>query len=205
MKKYLSLPLISPFLFITYKSFLPENKKLNLVFDLDNTLICSTKYERIKNTKIYKQDYVYDDNYDSEDKKYYVWKRPYSYQIVKFLSLFNNLHLYTRVKKNYADNILENIFPKIEFKNKLYREDMVNNGKDLDKIKGNDDMKIIFDDKKNNYVNKNNNFYHIRYYGYSNNNDKELFNVMFFVIVVNIIGMENVKKYNLFKNNLLKN
>lgn len=181
----------------------PDSNKLNLVFDIDHTLIHSQKCSK-------PQTYFKPPDYDlmvntgnSYTHHYYVWRRPFSKIILRILSKFNNLHVYTASMSYYANPILENLFPDIQFKNRLYRDSMVG-GKDLCKISNDDSNMVLFDDKIDNHVNKKNNFYNVSKYHFSNKNDFEMLKIFCFVLTANFIGIENVKKIGLFKS-IVKN
>ncbi len=92
-------------MFISTSSFwlgylkIKSAKRLNIVFDLDNTLIMSlekTKYSRI----------VHSHKPDLDLKHRVVWIRPWAYQVLWLLNKFTNLYLFTRAEQGYADEIL---------------------------------------------------------------------------------------------------
>lgn len=193
--------------FLTYKHFQPESQKMNLYFDIDSTIIHSAKYRNIKHKNISKlphQEYIMEDD-QNRDKSYYVWKRPLSNIILNILSQFNNIHIYTAATKPYADSIIDNMFNNIEFKSRQYR-DSINpqTGKDIEILQPEIDnsKKILFDDTLSNYKNTKTNFYHIKMFIFTNIYDFEMLPLLGFVILANIIGINNIKKFGLYSKSL---
>lgn len=84
---------ISLYSYINHKSKQDSAKKLNIIFDLDETIIHTDKIT----------------NYNNINKKYIlspepleimgnrkIWIRPYVYNVIPILSKFNNLFLFTK-------------------------------------------------------------------------------------------------------------
>lgn len=91
-------------------------KKLNVIFDLDNTLIMSL--EKTKYSKI-----VHPHKPDLDLKHRVVWIRPWVRQVLWLLSNFTNLYLFTRAEQGYADEILEKSGLAKFFKTRKYKPD----------------------------------------------------------------------------------
>lgn len=175
--KLLKLAILPTIIAIRIKT----REKYDIVFDLDLTLIKSIKIKKIKKenyTLTREPDFNYSD-------KYFVWSRPYSHIILKYLSSFNNLYIYTAAGQDYCDKIVSALFKNIEFKKKYYRQHLDSqHGKNLDVIFGNDynnSTKLLVDDKIRNYTNKNNNFYKIKIYKSENDVDRELLKSIFVI------------------------
>lgn len=99
-------------------------KRLNLIFDLDNTLIMSLelrKYSRMNN--LYKPD-IYLTNR-------VVWIRPWVHQVLWIMSKFCNLYLFTRAEKQYADSVLSGFKIEHYFKKCKYKPDCGIDSKDI--------------------------------------------------------------------------
>ncbi len=165
--------LFASFSYISFKLYyvhkLPESKKLNLVFDLDDTLIVTKKKSKMDRSNLSnKMKHV-----ESSDGKYYIWPRPYISPVLHCLSYFTNLHLFTRATKPYTDDICNKIKINEYFKTKLYREDCDNFGKNLTKINSDTSRSLLIDNLNNNRVDEQN-FYHMPEFEASNKNDTEL-------------------------------
>lgn len=183
----------SPFIlfggYIYHKSNIPDNEKLNLVFDLDYTLIHAKKYKyaQFDNLTKFRKPYTM---IETENEKYIVYKRPYIVPVLNFLSKFNNIHLFTSADREYGEDMCKVVFEKDIFKTKHFREHMNERFKDLDLIKGDINKKILIDDKIFNHK-QNQNFYHISPYKLYINNDKEMLKLTIKVILMNIFGIRN--------------
>jgi hypothetical protein len=82
--------------FIRIKS----SKKLNVIFDLDNTLIMSLEKKKYTNiVHSHKPDLILENRV--------VWIRPWVRPVIFVLDKFTNLYLFTRAEKRYADEILK--------------------------------------------------------------------------------------------------
>jgi RNA polymerase II subunit A-like phosphatase len=157
-----------------------EHKRI-LVFDIDNTLIHAKKVKRVNslNMESYrKPDFnIYDD--DEQDKILYnVWIRPQYNIIIPLLSKFAELHIFTSASKEYADDILQNIDPNKKYFNQILYDESWNKfeSKNLNLIQGDNQSKILIDDRKfNNYEKDITLFYHIPSYRIHSKCDYELF------------------------------
>jgi hypothetical protein len=98
--------------YIFYKSNRPSEEKLNLVFDLDHTLIHAEKDSTVESSNITlfrKEDSQISFQLNDKIRKYYVWKRPFCTFTLSILSKFNNVYLYTAASKDYADKICDEL------------------------------------------------------------------------------------------------
>lgn len=151
--------------------------KLNIAFDLDDTLIISKRKTKADKSNLSNKENFY----VSTDEKYYIWVRPYTVPVLHCLSYFTNMYLFTKASEDYANDICKITGIDKYFKKKLYKNMCNNEGKNLEKI-GCDIKKTILVD--NLYTNRfnNQNFYHIPEYEASNKNDIEMIKLLFHVI-----------------------
>lgn len=142
-----------------------KSQRLNLIFDLDETLINSEKSKYIndynmklirKHDCIFEYDSISDDpnKFDESDesdesdkkiiikKQYYVWKRPHTNIILTILSKYNNLYLMTNADEDYANDICTELGIAKYFKDKKFYEDIkiYNENNNID---GEKDIKIF--------------------------------------------------------------
>ncbi len=75
------------------------SKKLNIIFDLDNTLIMSLEKKRYENI-------IHPHKPDLDLKHRVVWIRPWVRPVLGVLDKFTNLYLFTKAEQGYADEIL---------------------------------------------------------------------------------------------------
>lgn len=185
--------------FILYKSTVIDEKKFNLVFDIDHTIIHSKNEESIENIN---KNIIKTPNYSFvlNNTKYLIWRRPFAKFILRQLSMYNNIYIYTAATQEYAEIILSNLFNNIKFKKNLYRNSSLY-GKNLDKLNLDNSMTILFDDNKSNHVNKKNMFFHVYPYFFFNAFDVEMLNIYVYALLINIFGFNFTNK--LYKNNIL--
>lgn len=94
-------------------------KLLNLVFDLDNTLIMSLEKKRYEHIKIaHKPDIILANRV--------VWVRPWVRSVLYLLDKFCFLYLFTKAEKTYADMILEQAGIGQYFVSRKYKTDCDN-------------------------------------------------------------------------------
>ncbi len=74
-------------------------KKLNVIFDLDNTLIMSLEKRKYVNI-------IHSHKPDLFLENRVVWIRPWVRPVIYILDKFTNLYLFTRAEQAYADDIL---------------------------------------------------------------------------------------------------
>jgi hypothetical protein len=158
-----------------------KKKNMNLVFDIDNTLISSQSVGSYMqhNTR----------NYGTPNLSlphYMVWKRPYSEVTLYILSKFYNIHIYTAATEEYALNILEGCYPSLRY-NSLYSRKEWHEAKKVKDMTlfGNSANYLLIDDKLSNHV-EGQAFYHIPpYYHYNNANsyDYEMLRLLLILLI----------------------
>lgn len=155
-----------------------SKEKINLVLDMDETLLFAYKKEKfghIKKSNVYGK--------PIESHKYIVFPRPFLYQFLFLTSKFTNLHLMTRGTKSYAEPLLKTLNIDHYFIQKKYREDITMDCKDM-KILFNEfglSKSILIDDLSHNQC-TNQNFYHIPKYTMFNKGDLELVKLFFYLV-----------------------
>jgi len=174
--------------YIGYKGY--STKKLNIVFDLDETIIHTDKKDNVSNyngSNISKQDLI-----EISDRN--IWIRPYVKMLLPVLSKFNNIYLFTKATKPYTDEILEKIKLDKYFKEKKYRDDCKGKGicKDLTKFKLDVNKSILIDDKLSNKCAEQN-FYHIPRFNYYVKNDFEFVKLFGYILWLNISNDFGIK------------
>lgn len=154
----------------------PKSEKINIVFDLDETLVV-TKYKKKheRTNSINKPKPLLSSN------NYYIWIRPYVHTTLYVLSQFANLHLFTRGTQDYADDVCKLTGIDHYFDSKLYREHCEKHGKDLLKISHNLTKSVLVDNLLTNKLDGQN-FYHIPDYEASNKLDTEMLKLMWHFI-----------------------
>jgi TFIIF-interacting CTD phosphatase-like protein len=95
-----------------------SSNKLNLIFDLDETILFTEKSSRFHD---YNPQNLLQPDYKNEDFDRYVWTRPFVQQIIPVLSKFNNLFLFTKAKQEYTDSLLQQTHLNQYFQEKKYR------------------------------------------------------------------------------------
>jgi len=174
----IGIPTISSIVYIKHKE--SSKNKFNIVFDLDKTLIDSTCDDE------YKYNYgIRDPDFDiifeeceeyEEPEEYNVWIRPFTHFTLRTLNKFTDVHLFTSSTQDYADAIIDNMFPyESPFQKKLY-SDSCSDIKNLSLL----DLKnesILIDDKSY-WHKKGQDFYHIKQFHHQNTNDYELLKIL---------------------------
>ncbi|CAD8044853.1 unnamed protein product [Paramecium primaurelia] len=107
---------------ITYQEFIPEvsllyqgksQKQLKIAFDLDETLIHT---EQVQKDKVY----------DFQNNEFGVYIRPYCHHVLKELSQYADLFIYTSANQKYAKTIINLIDPENKyFKGHYYRNNCI--------------------------------------------------------------------------------
>jgi len=91
-------------------------KKLNVIFDLDNTLIMSLEKRKYANiVHSHKPDLILENRV--------VWIRPWVRPVLYILEKFTNLYLFTHAEQTYADEILKKFGLVNYFKTCKYKPD----------------------------------------------------------------------------------
>lgn len=183
---------IGSFMFGTYslmkcKELIRKDEdKLNIVFDLDHTLIHSkvTYDYNSQNNKIFRNPSttirLNSDKNPNDYYEYHVFERPFSKFVLSQLSKFTKLHLYTASVPEYADEILDKCYNDIPFEQRFYRVNCNNHQKNLDLIQAK--RKILVDDRKYCHI-EGQNFYHIPPYYFYNNTDIEMIKLFYKMLV----------------------
>jgi TFIIF-interacting CTD phosphatase-like protein len=191
-----------------YFNNIDKKDRINLVFDLDETLINSKKSKIIQRYNMsgsQKHDHVcicVSENKEideltketiSTQHSYFVWKRPFVNPVFFILSKYNNLYLLTRGSNKYATNICDGIDISDYFIEKKFRDD-INSYNEKNNSKGKSlaifdnidiDNSILIDDLNSNHVD-NQRFIHITPYSFCKCFDFELVKLLFNVSFQNI-------------------
>ena len=151
----------------------PESDKLNIVFDLDETLITSKKKSKMEKSNLENKGPFIVTN----DNNYYVWPRPFVVPVVHYLSYFANVYVFTRATKDYTDDICQKVGIDKYIKGYFYRDQCDKKGKNLTKINVDINKSILIDNLSHNKFDDQH-FYHIPEYEPSNLFDIELLKVL---------------------------
>ena len=170
------------YLYIKTKSE-SDKPKLNIIFDLDETLIYTQKisnYLDSNNSNMLKPE-PYEITLDRK-----IWIRPGIFPIIPILAKFNNLYLFTKATKPYTQDIMEKTKLNQYFINKKYREDCKGISKDIEKfnLKG---YSLLVDDKITN-KHDSQNIYHIPKFNSWTKYDTEIFKLFGWIIWLNILN-----------------
>lgn len=153
----------------------PANR-LDIIFDLDETLISSEKQKYLVN-----QNMANVRMHDSEHPNYKIWRRPFANQVLWGLSKFNNVHMFTRATQDYADKICHDLKFDKYFVSKKYREDC-SECKDVTKFCFDVKRTILVDnDSRNQCIGHQ--MYHIPLYNHHAVYDFELLKLFWFVLM----------------------
>lgn len=170
------------YLYIVIKS--KSNKpKLNIIFDLDETLIYTNKISKYNNSN--NSNMLKPEKYEITSNKK-IWIRPGVYPIIPILSKFNNLYLFTKATEPYALDILTKTELNKYFVNKKFREDCKGTCKNIEKF-GFVGYSLLIDDKISNKC-VNQYIYHIPKFNCWTKYDTELVKIFFWIIWLNILN-----------------
>lgn len=160
---------------------IPKNEKLDVVFDIDETLIKSLKNDVYKELNLQSINY----KFSILNNGYYIWIRPY-HKVLLLMNMVTNLHIFTAATQPYSDEILNNVYGKEFFEKRLYRKEWedCNKCKDLTMINPNLNNVILVDDKLYNNCSKEQLFYHIPPYGITNKSDRELLKFFGYILIL---------------------
>ncbi len=165
---------------ITYYKSYDTKTRLNLVFDLDETLIHSCKKDKYSDINL-----LNTRKNKVETEKYIIYPRTGLYIFLKTVSKFNNLYLLTRGTKEYADNIINNLDIDKYFIEKKYRHDIKTDCKDLKLFFETNKPHILIDDLLSNKC-EDQTFYHIPKFNMYVKNDIELIKLFVYILYLNI-------------------
>ena len=86
-------------------------QKLNVILDLDNTLLCAVPFEYISSEKykIYSEKLKYEDFYFQGKPLYRIYLRPHLEDFLDYLFDEFNVSVFTNAEKDYADFVVKNI------------------------------------------------------------------------------------------------
>jgi len=119
---------------VLLSNYLKKNKKkINLIFDLDNTLIISMEKNKYSNLNISHKPTILNLRSTLISTTRVVWVRPMVSTVLYLLDKFTNIYLYTHAEKTYADNILLQLNIDEYFVDCRYREDNIDT-KDINKF-----------------------------------------------------------------------
>lgn len=176
-----TINIASIYYYIQYKK--KSSEKLNIIFDLDETIIHSDKINNVEN---YNNSNIINTNQITiQSTNRIVWIRPFVKTLLPIISEFNNLYLFTKATKPYADIVLEKSNLDKYFKLKKYRDECTGTCKDITKFDLPLENSFLIDDK---LINKcqGQNFYHIPRFNYYVKNDLEFFKLFGWIIWINI-------------------
>lgn len=170
----------------------PVDRKINIVFDLDHTLFYATRLKDDSVSQLHSPDF---DVTLSTRERYIGWNRPFALTMLKILSHFNNLYVFTAATQEYADAILQQAhrtIPTVHFERKLYR-DSCQRGKDLTKLgSGELHRSLLVDDRLENRVHRQH-FYHVEPYEgpehESSRSDVVLLKFLVYMTWKNLVGL----------------
>lgn len=171
--------------YIYYKSKLDTKSKLNIIFDLDGTIIHTDKiinYNNMNKKNILKPEPLE----IIGDRK--IWIRPYVYRVIPILSKFNNLFLFTKATEPYTNDILTKTNLNQYFIDKKYREDCKCICKNFLKFNLSNMIvsnTLLVDDKFSNKC-EGQNFYLISKFNYYQHNDTEIIKLFLHILYLNI-------------------
>lgn len=180
----LGTPIITIYGLYSYiQSKSKSKQKLNIVFDLDETLIHTEKNINCLNSN--NSNTLKPQSYDITFNKK-IWIRPGLYIVIPILAKFNNLYLFTKATEPYTMDILEKTNLNKYFVDKKFREDCKGTCKDVNKFNL-DGYSLLVDDKISNKCGKQN-FYHIPKFNCWTKYDTEIFKLFCWIIWLNILN-----------------
>lgn len=171
--------------YIWYKSKQDDKSKLNIIFDLDETIIHTDK--KINYNNMNKKNILIPEPLEIIGERK-IWIRPYVYKVIPILSKFNNLFIFTKATEPYANDILLKTNLNQYFIDKKYREDCKGICKNFLKFNSsymNVQNTLLVDDKFSNKCQEQN-FYHIPKFNYSQHNDTEIILLFLHILYLNI-------------------
>lgn len=174
------------YLYIENKKKSSSSNKLNIIFDLDETLIHTINTKK----NLIPSNYIEPDFSNISNR--YIWIRPGVKLLLEHIGQFNNIYLYTRATESYTNNILNQIELNHCFLNKKYRNDCKkNNCKNILDFTQNISNSYLIDDKnfnqcKGQKLYKIKPFYPIKFYFLNITLDIEFFKLYLCLIWLNI-------------------
>lgn len=171
--------------YIYYKSKQDTKSKLNIIFDLDETIIHTDKIKNYNN--INKKNILKPEPYEIIGERK-IWIRPWIYSVIPILSKFNNLFIFTKATESYTNDILTKSNLNKYFVDKKYREDCKGECKNIFKFNLSNMTilnTLLIDDKLSNKC-EGQNFYHIQKFNYFQQNDIQMIKLFFYILWFNI-------------------
>lgn len=160
---------------------LPVDQKINIVFDLDHTIIRSKHTDNLSDLNLNGNN----PTFTILDDTYSVWTRPYS-GVIKQLAKIANLHVFTSADDDYANEIINKMYGKRLF-NKILTFETWEEDESKNLLKVSDSKNtILVDDKLYNNYSKDQLFYHIPQFEIQNRHDKELLKLYVYILVMYI-------------------
>lgn len=196
---------IGVYCYIQWKKKL-SSEKFNIVFDLDETIIHTNKLSKLmdfnKSNMLAPTDTLGPNinpisKHDSVSR--IVWVRPWVRILLPIISEFNNVYLFTRATKPYADEIIIKTNLEQYFKEKKYRNECDEKCKDLKKFNINLNKSFLVDDKLSNKCEKQK-LYHIPRFNSYVKNDCEFIKLFGWILWINILDDVQLLKSHIKKN-----
>lgn len=164
------------------KSNSPNKPKLNIIFDLDETLIYTDKTTNYLN---YNHSNMLEPEIYEITTNRKIWIRNGLFPLIPILAKFNDLYLFTKATQPYTQDILEKTNLDKYFIDKKYREDCKNQCKNIDKFNL-ITYSLLVDDKISNQC-KGHNIYHIPKFNSWTKYDIELYKLFVWIVWLNIL------------------
>ncbi len=171
--------------YIYYKSKQDTKSKLNIIFDLDETIIHTDKIINYNNMN--KKNIIQPETLEIMGQRK-IWIRPFVYNVIPILSKFNNLFLFTKATELYTNDILIKTNLNKYFIDKKYRDDCKDDCKNFIKFNlSNMNIKntLLVDDKLSNKC-EGQNFYHIPKFNCYQHNDISIIKLFLHILWLNI-------------------
>lgn len=166
-----------------------NNKKINIVIDLDQTIISSIEHEIFNKNSAYSKKMKYFSHKNMDDC-FYIFERPYLHEFLDFIFENFNVSIWTAASKGYALFIIEHIILKDKPNRKIdyifysdhcdLSKDKTGNTKDLSmlwtfyKLKGyNKKNTFIIDDYDEVYNTQRNNCIIVKPFEFTDKNSEE--------------------------------
>ena len=169
--------------YVNWKSKQNWKTKLNIVFDLDETIIHTNKIGYYNDAN--KLNLSSPEPYEIIGNRK-IWIRPGVYNVIPILTKFNNLYLFTKASEPYTLDILEKTDLNKYFLDKKFREDCKGTCKDVNKFNL-EGYSLLVDDKISNQCGKQN-FYHIPKFNCWTKYDVEIFKLFGWIVWLNILN-----------------
>lgn len=164
------------------------SSKINIIFDLDETLIYTDKQHNFNNfnkSNILQPAKLSNISINNTISTRIIWVRPWINYLLPIICQFNNVYLFTKATKPYTDEILLRTNLDKYFIEKKYRDECSGTCKDLEKFNLSLSNSILIDDKLSNKCEKQN-FYHIPRFNCYVRYDYEFIKLFGYILWLNI-------------------